>query len=101
VKVILRTDVDQVGRRGDLVDVSDGHARNHLLPKGLAIRATPSAQAQAARLPPIIRPIRAATTTVSAAASAPSTRVADGVAIWSASPKTATTSGGRSTKYSP
>lgn len=47
MKVILRQDVDQVGRRGDLVDVSDGHARNHLIPKGLAMRATPSAQAQA------------------------------------------------------
>lgn len=47
MKVILRTDVDQVGKRGDLVDVSDGHARNHLIPKGLAMRATPSAEAQA------------------------------------------------------
>jgi large subunit ribosomal protein L9 len=50
VKVILRSDVDQVGRRGDLVDVSDGHARNHLIPKGLAIRATASAQAQAEQM---------------------------------------------------
>ena len=47
MKVILREDVDQVGQRGELVDVSDGHARNHLIPKGLAMRATPSAQAQA------------------------------------------------------
>ena len=47
MKVILRHDVDQVGKRGDLVDVSDGHARNHLIPKGLAMRATPSAEAQA------------------------------------------------------
>jgi large subunit ribosomal protein L9 len=47
MKVILRRDVDQVGRRGDLVDVSDGHARNHLIPKGLAMRATASAKAQA------------------------------------------------------
>lgn len=50
MKLILRTDVDQVGRRGDLVEVSDGHARNHLIPKGLAIRATPSAQAQAEQM---------------------------------------------------
>lgn len=47
MKVILRADVDQVGRRGELVDVSDGHARNHLIPKGLAMRATDSAEAQA------------------------------------------------------
>jgi large subunit ribosomal protein L9 len=47
MKVILRHDVDQVGKRGDLVDVSDGHARNHLIPKGLAMRATASAEVQA------------------------------------------------------
>ena len=47
MKVILRADVDQVGKRGDLVDVSDGHARNHLIPKGLAMRATPDAEVQA------------------------------------------------------
>lgn len=47
MKLILRADVDQVGKRGDLVEVSDGHARNHLLPKGLAMRATPAAEAQA------------------------------------------------------
>lgn len=47
MKVILRNDVDQVGKRGDLVEVSDGHARNHLIPKGLAMRATASAEAQA------------------------------------------------------
>lgn len=50
MKVILRTDVDQVGKRGDLVDVSDGHARNHLIPKGLAMRATPDAEAQAQQM---------------------------------------------------
>ncbi len=50
MKVILRNDVDQVGKRGDLVDVSDGHARNHLIPKGLAMRATPEAEAQAAHM---------------------------------------------------
>ena len=50
MKVILRADVDQVGKRGDLVDVSDGHARNHLLPKGLAMRATAEAEAQAEQM---------------------------------------------------
>lgn len=50
MKLILRTDIDQVGKRGDLVEVSDGHARNHLLPKGLAMRATPAAEAQAEQM---------------------------------------------------
>jgi len=40
VKVILTRDVDKLGARGDMVDVSDGHARNYLLPRGLAVPAT-------------------------------------------------------------
>jgi len=48
VKVILRDDVDGVGKRGDIVEVADGHARNLLLPKGLAMKASPGAEAQAA-----------------------------------------------------
>ena len=36
-----------VGRRGDIVSVSDGHARNSLLPRGLAIPASDGAVAQA------------------------------------------------------
>lgn len=47
MKIILRADVDQVGKRGDVVDVSDGHARNYLIPKGLAMRASAGNQAQA------------------------------------------------------
>ncbi len=50
MKVILRSDIDQVGKRGDLVDVSDGHARNHLIPKGLAMRATAAAEVQASHM---------------------------------------------------
>lgn len=50
MRVILRTDVDMVGKRGDLVDVSDGHARNHLIPKGLAMRATADAELQAEQM---------------------------------------------------
>lgn len=50
MRVILRTDVDMVGKRGDLVEVSDGHARNHLIPKGLAMRATADAEAQAEQM---------------------------------------------------
>lgn len=47
MQVILRADVEGLGKRGDVVDVTDGFARNHLVPKGLAMRATPGAIAQA------------------------------------------------------
>ena len=47
MKVILRSDVPNVGRKGDVLDVSDGFARNFLVPKGLALRATDGALAQA------------------------------------------------------
>lgn len=40
MKVILREDVDALGRMGDLVDVSDGYARNFLIPKKKAVEAT-------------------------------------------------------------
>jgi large subunit ribosomal protein L9 len=40
VKVILREDVESLGRTGDVVEVAAGHARNYLLPRGLAIRAS-------------------------------------------------------------
>lgn len=50
MKVILRADVELVGKRGEIVEVSDGHARNHLIPKGLAMRATASAEAQAEQM---------------------------------------------------
>ena len=38
MKVILRADLKGLGKRGDIVEVSDGHARNFLLPKGHALR---------------------------------------------------------------
>jgi large subunit ribosomal protein L9 len=47
MKVILREDIAGVGRRGDIVAVADGHARNFLLPKGMAIVATDGAVHQA------------------------------------------------------
>jgi len=50
VKVILREDLKGVGKRGDIVEVSDGHARNYLLPKGLALKATSGAVDQAAKM---------------------------------------------------
>ncbi|HKY33683.1 MAG TPA: 50S ribosomal protein L9 [Candidatus Polarisedimenticolia bacterium] len=36
MRLILRTDVDPLGRRGDVVKVAPGYGRNYLLPKGLA-----------------------------------------------------------------
>ncbi len=50
MQVILRTDVDGLGKRGDIVDVADGHARNFLLPKGKALKATDGAVSQAAKM---------------------------------------------------
>jgi large subunit ribosomal protein L9 len=50
VKVILRADLERVGKRGDIIDVSDGFGRNYLLPRGLALKATPGAVEQAAKM---------------------------------------------------
>jgi len=50
MQVILRSDVPELGKRGDILDVSDGYARNYLVPKGLAMKATSGATAQAASM---------------------------------------------------
>ena len=42
MKLILNSDVTKLGRKGDVVDVEKGYARNYLLPKNLAIVATDS-----------------------------------------------------------
>jgi large subunit ribosomal protein L9 len=47
VKVILRSDVDGVGKKGDICDVAPGYGRNFLIPKGLAMVATAGAETQA------------------------------------------------------
>jgi large subunit ribosomal protein L9 len=48
--VILLKDVAELGGKGDIVDVSNGYARNYLLPKKLAMKATTGAIKQAERL---------------------------------------------------
>jgi large subunit ribosomal protein L9 len=40
MELILRDDVEKLGRRGDVVDVTDGYGRNYLLPRGLAMPVT-------------------------------------------------------------
>lgn len=42
MKVILRVDVENLGRLGDMVVVKAGYARNYLLPQGMAMTATPA-----------------------------------------------------------
>lgn len=40
MRIVLREDVEKLGRRGEVVDVAPGYARNFLLPKGKALHAT-------------------------------------------------------------
>jgi large subunit ribosomal protein L9 len=40
MRVILQKTVDKLGHPGDIVEVADGYARNYLVPRGLAVRAT-------------------------------------------------------------
>ena len=50
MKIILRSDVANVGKKGDIVDVADGFGRNYLVPKGLALRATAGSVQQASSM---------------------------------------------------
>ncbi len=47
IKVILTTDVKDLGHKGDVLDVADGYARNYLIPKSYAIKASPGALREA------------------------------------------------------
>lgn len=49
MKVILKEEVEGLGFPGDIVEVRPGYGRNYLLPRGLAVEATPSAQRQLAQ----------------------------------------------------
>ena len=41
MKIVLRQDVENLGEKGSVKNVADGYARNYLIPKGLAVVATP------------------------------------------------------------
>ena len=47
MRIVLRSDLANLGKRGDTIEVADGYGRNYLLPKGLAIPATRGGEAQA------------------------------------------------------
>ena len=47
MRVILTTDVEELGRKGDVLDVADGYARNYLVPRNYAVKATAGAVRQA------------------------------------------------------
>jgi large subunit ribosomal protein L9 len=49
MEVILREHVDNLGRRGDVVKVAAGYARNYLLPRKLALPVTEASRRQIAR----------------------------------------------------
>ena len=50
MKVLFKKDVPEVARAGQVKDVADGYARNFLIPRGLAVAATPAALKQVADL---------------------------------------------------
>ena len=50
MRVLLRDDIQGVGKRGDLVEVSKGFARNYLFPSGRALEASEGIAAQAAAM---------------------------------------------------
>ncbi|MFI5053156.1 MAG: 50S ribosomal protein L9 [Acidimicrobiia bacterium] len=46
MRIVLREDVETLGKKGDLLEVADGYARNYLVPRGLAMKATKGVVAQ-------------------------------------------------------
>jgi uncharacterized protein YbbK (DUF523 family) len=50
MKIILATDVETLGHKGEVVTVADGYARNFLVPKGMALVASKGALKQAEQM---------------------------------------------------
>lgn len=50
MELILRSDVATLGKKGDVISVADGYARNYLMPKGLAMKAHKGAIEQASAM---------------------------------------------------
>jgi large subunit ribosomal protein L9 len=50
MRLVLKRDVENLGKPGEVVDVADGYANNFLMPRGLAIKATKGAVADAEAL---------------------------------------------------
>ena len=44
MEVILKQDIQDIGHKNDIITVKNGYGRNYLIPKGLAVLATPSAK---------------------------------------------------------
>lgn len=42
MKIILRKEIDKLGKAGEIVEAKNGYARNYLIPRGFAVPATPS-----------------------------------------------------------
>ena len=49
MRVVLRADLDSVGKKGDIINVADGYARNYLLPRKLALPVTEGNRRQVER----------------------------------------------------
>jgi large subunit ribosomal protein L9 len=50
MKIVLRSDVSGVGKKGDICEVADGYGRNYLFPRGMAFAATDGVVVQAASM---------------------------------------------------
>ena len=42
MKILLKEDIDKLGSYGSEIEVADGYGRNYLIPKGMAVHATPN-----------------------------------------------------------
>lgn len=50
MRIVLRADIAEVGKKGDIIEVADGFARNFLIPKGQAFKASDGVVVQASAM---------------------------------------------------